>query len=277
MNSQSTVQVSTGSLAPLGGGRYWSVEAMLRGIRRLAWPSVELRLWQEWDEGDMAAVAGKVREAGFRAGSVHLPPETEALLSVPGSEDKAGALMDLCLDAAKEAGATVAVVHAWDLRIARFSQRTLVESLRRFGDTFGAAGVSLSVEAIPGHTDLLPEVHLSCPGVSFTLDTQWACLENSWRLHPALMPRVSNYHIQSYIDPSGDGGVTLGRTGAGPGFDAEATVKGLCAGRYQGLVTLEPRGVPEAGEVQIRTALQKLEEWMQEIVGDPENMSGLTR
>jgi len=276
MSGRATVQVSTGSLAPLGGGRYWNVEAMLKGMRALAWPSVELRLWQEWDEGDMAVVAASVRDAGFLVGSVHLPPETEALLSVPGSEREAKVLMDSCLKAAREGGAKVAVVHAWDLRIPRFSQHTLHESLCRFGGEFGSSGVSLSVEAIPGHTDVLPELVRTCPGVSFTLDTQWACLENSWRLHPALMPRVTNYHVQTHVDLAADGGVVLGRTGTGPGFDAETVVRGLVTAGFEGLVTLEPRGVPKAGETQLRQALRKLEAWLQEIPEPPANMSGVT-
>lgn len=249
----------------------------MRGMRVLDWPSVELRLWQEWDESDMAGVAARVRESGFSVGSVHLPPETERLLSTLECAEQASDLMDRCLEASQAAGAAVAVVHGWDLRVPGFSQRVMHESLRRFGERYREAGVSLSVEAIPGHVELLPEIRSCCPQVTFTLDTQWASFEDSWGLHPGLMPQVTNFHVQTHIDSSDDGSVLLGRTGAGPDFDAEAVVRSLAACHYCGLVTLEPRGVPGAGQLQLRLALRKLEIWLQDISGLSANMLRPTR
>ncbi|MGE5578905.1 MAG: sugar phosphate isomerase/epimerase family protein [Bacillota bacterium] len=250
---------------------------MLEGIRKLAWPVVELRLWQEWDEGDMPSVARRVREAGVTVNSVHLPPESERLLSTPGCGEAVQSLMDECLSAALEAGARVAVVHAWDLRLSQFSQSVMTENLCRYFEAYSRSGVSLSVEAIPGHSALLPEVLRGCPGVAVTLDTQWACLENSWRLFEQQKTRVNNVHVQTRVEIGGDGDVTLGRTNMGPGFDAESVVKGIAAGGYAGPVTLEPTGVPAIGETEIRRALHKLDAWLQEIPVPAANMSETTR
>lgn len=271
------VQCSTGSLHPLGGGRHWNVAAMLEGIRKLAWPAVELRLWQDWDEGDMLSVARRVRESGVTINSVHLPPESEWLLATPGCSDEAQRLMDVCLSAALEVGARVAVVHAWDLRRSQFSQSAMIENLCRYSEAYSESGVSLSVEAIPGHSALLPEILRCCPGVAFTLDTQWACLENSWRLLEQEKTRVNNVHVQTRLEIGGGGEVILGRTNVGPGFDAESLVRGLVAGGYAGLVTLEPTGVPATAEPEIRQALRKLETWLQEIPVRAANVSETAR
>lgn len=259
------VQCSTGSLAPLGGGRYWNVAAMMEGVRLLGWPAIELRLWQEWDEGDMTTVAGRAKDAGLEINSVHIPPDSEVLLSTLGCLDAARDLMDKCLQAALAAGARVAVVHAWDLRRPQFSQGALVDNLNLFSQALAQHGVSLSVEGIPGHVSMLPVIARACPGVSFTVDTQWASLEDSWDLVNHLMPRVTNVHVQTYVDPIEGGGVAMGRTAAGRRFDAEKVIRGLTAGGYAGLVTLEPNGVPGVSEIHLRRALRNLEEWLQEI------------
>ncbi len=256
------VQCSTGSLAPLGGGRYWNAGAMLDGVLKLGWPAIELRLWQEWDD-DLVAVARKAHDAGFQVNSVHVPPDSEALLSTPGCQQAAQKLMDKCAEAALAAGARVAVVHAWDLRRPQFSEGTLLDNLNALAGRLGSQGVSLSVESIPGHVRMLPAIAQSCPGVSFTPDTQWAALEDSWALLKSLMPRTVNVHVQTYVDPVPEG-VALGRTATGWSFDAEAFARGLVTAGYRGLVTLEPHGIPAVGETHLRQALDRLQSWLQE-------------
>ncbi len=258
-----TVQCSTASLAPLGGGRYWNVAAVLEGARQLGWPSIELRLWREWDEGDLASVARRAKDEGFTVNSVHIPPDSEALLSTPGRAHAARELMDQCFEAALAAGARVAVVHAWDLRLPDFSREVLVENLREFSQAAASLGITLSVEGIPGHTEMLPLIEEACPSVSFTFDTRWTALSGSWTLMDRLLKRTSNVHVQTYVDPV-SGGVALGRTG-GAGFDAEKVVRGLASRGYKGLLTLEPNGVFGAGCDLLRLALLDLQRWLQEI------------
>lgn len=259
------VQCSTGSLAPLGGGRYWSVSAVLGGIAALGWPSVELRLWQEWDEGDLAQVARRVRDMGYHVGSVHIPPDTEALLPMMGQEDgpceALSSLMRRSLEAALAAGARVAVLHAWDLRLPTFSKAVLVENLNRFCEMFSRQGVALSVENIPGHIGMLPAIAAGCPAVSFTADTRWTAHQNTWEFMRGFLPRLTNLHVQTYIDPAGEG-VVLGRLGTCEPFDAEREVRAFLDRGYTGPVTLEPNGVASAGETNLRRALEMMESWV---------------
>lgn len=262
------VQCSTASLAPLGGGRYWNVAAVLGGIAALGWPSVELRLWQEWDDGDLARVARRVREAGFTVGSVHIPPDTEALLPMAGQEDGPGqalsSLMDRCLGAALAAGARLAVIHAWDLRLPTFSVDMLLKNLERFSLAYTREGVTLSVENIPGHARMLPLLADACPGLTFTADTRWTAQQGSWELMRGFASRITNLHVQTYIDPAGEG-VSLGRLGTCAPFDAEGEVKALLGKGYAGPVTLEPNGVAGAGGVPVRKALEMLNSWVAEV------------
>jgi sugar phosphate isomerase/epimerase len=256
---------------------------MIEGIRKLGWPAIELRLWQEWDEGDLIQVAGRVRATGVEVGSVHVPPDSEALLSTPGHERDAEHLMEKCLAAALAAGAKVAVIHAWDLRHPEFSRDVLTRNLNGSARFFESRGVTLSVESIPGHTRMLPVVAARCPEVTFTADTRWAALEDSWDLLSGLIPRLTNIHVQTYVDPVPGGGVALGRTAlpagaaahadsaaaavtgggadAGRPFDAERVMRRFAHAGYAGLVTLEPNGVPGVNETHLRQALEMLAGW----------------
>jgi sugar phosphate isomerase/epimerase len=212
----------------------------------------------------MVQVARRVRDAGAEVNSVHIPPETETLLSTPGHGRDAVDLMDKCLSAALAAGARVAVVHAWDLRCPEFSQSCLIEGLNRFGRSFGDRGVSLSVENIPGQLRMLGIIADSCAQVSFTADTRWAAMEDSWGLLSDLIPRLTNVHVQTYVDPLEAGGVTLGRTGTGLGaksFHAERVMRSFAEGGYSGLVTLEPNNVQNIDETHLRQALEMLSRW----------------
>lgn len=245
---------------------------MLDGVRKLGWPAVELRLWQEWDEGDLAQVARRVRDAGIVVNSVHVPPDSEVLLPMRGQPGNSGALADLMersLAAALAAGARVAVVHAWDLRLPTFSSETLVENLARFAATFGGEGVSLSVENIPGHVRMFPLIAEACPEVSFTADTRWSAHECSWDLLLGLVQRITNIHVQTYIDPIEGGGVTLGRLDTCGPFNAQREVRRFVESGYAGLVTLEPNGVPSITETHLRQALEMLQGWVSSPAAEP--------
>ncbi|HHX29399.1 MAG TPA: TIM barrel protein [Firmicutes bacterium] len=264
MNRLPIVQCSTGTLAAFGGGRYFNYLATLEGIGKLAWHAVELRLWLEWGEGALTEVAARIRDMGVTVGSVHAPPETECFLSTAGHEDEARALLSKCAEAARACGAGTVVVHAWDLRRPAFRRKVLVDSVCRAAELMHSQGLTLSVENIPGHTDLLPLLAGTCPELAFTIDTQWTALEGSHDMLSGFLPRVNNVHVQTFVDTQVDNplAVRLGRTTTGCDFDAEGFVRELADKGYQGLITLEPRGVPAAGVSTIRAALELLECWV---------------
>lgn len=254
------VQCSTGSLAPYGGGRYSDVNAVIRGVRVLGWPAVELRLWEEWEAPDFAGVARQVTCPGTAVHTVHAPPETERLLGCAGCGEIAETLLFKCAAGARVAGARGLVLHAWDLRLTDFRLDLLIENLNKFALAM-PAGLALSVETIPGHVEVLPDVLRDCPDVMVTVDTQWVALQGSWEFAYGLMPRVSNLHVQTRVEVGEDGSVLMGCTRAGSRFDAEKVVREFVSLGFEGTVTLEPQGVPGITPEQLRRALMLLEEW----------------
>lgn len=251
------VQCSTGSLAPLGGGRWWDATATINGVSLLAWPFVELRLWQEWNR-DFADVAREVLLAGSDVLTVHVPPLTEELLPVPGREDAAASLLRRCADAALAADARAVVVHAWDLRLPGFDLHTLIGNLTRSCEELSGRGLVLSLENIPGHTTILPAVLEACPDLAVTVDTQWTVTEESWDLVFSLAPRVNNIHIQTFVDVTEQGAeagrISLGRTPAGP-FDVRSVLDAFLSRGFRGSVTLEAKNAPERSDTHLRNAL----------------------
>ncbi len=254
------VQCSTGSLSPFGGGSYWSVPAVLRGIKTLGWPAVELRLWAEWGQPDFAEVARKVRGQGVAVHTVHAPPDTERILGCAGLKEHAMALLMRCAAGAEAAGARGIVVHAWDLRISGFHLPLLIDNLGALAHAM-PAGVVLSVETIPGYLKVLPDILRDCPDVMVTVDTQWVSLEDSWDFVYQIASRVNNLHIQTQVNTTGSGDVQLGRTQYGPYFDAEKVVREFISRGFRGAITLEPQGVSGTTPEQLRQALLLLEKW----------------
>ncbi|HAI21450.1 MAG TPA: hypothetical protein DCM14_06125, partial [Clostridiales bacterium UBA8153] len=63
--------------------------------------------------------------------------------------------------------------------------------------------MTLSVETIPGHSGLLPGLVKACPLATYTADTQWAALDGSWAQLYALVPKITNVHVQTYVDEEG--------------------------------------------------------------------------
>lgn len=251
-----TVQCSTGVLASLAGGRWWDAAATINGISLLAWPFVELRLWEEWNR-DFVEVATQVCQTGVDVLTVHAP-SLEELLAVPGREDTAAHILRRCADAAVAADARAVVVHAWDLRLSGFDPGTLTANLTRACRELSARGLVLSVENIPGHRQILPVVLEACPDLAVTVDTRWTVAEQSWDLMLSLAPRVNNIHVQTFLDveeaTGGAGRVSLGRTSAGE-FDLPAVLGAFLSRGFRGAVTLEANNVPQPGDIHLRNAL----------------------
>jgi sugar phosphate isomerase/epimerase len=253
------VQCSTGPLASLVGGRWWDATATLKGVSLLAWPFVELRLWQEWNQ-DFVDVARRVRQAGADVLTVHAPP-LEELLSVPGREDAAASMLRRCADAAVAADARAVVVHAWGPRLSGLDLGTLTANLTRACGELSGRGLVLSIENIPGHSEILPVVLEACPDLAVTVDTRWTVAEQSWDLMLSLAPRVNNIHVQTFLDVTDTGGgaghVSLGRTSAGE-FDLPGVLRAFLSRGFRGTVTLEANNVPPHGDIHLRNALVML-------------------
>ena len=248
-----TVLCSTSPVARLAD-RIWSdPDATVEGVRRLGWPFVELRLWEEWNRPFIDIASQISRYADVLA--VHAPPVTERLLCLPDASP-ARSVLQRCSEVATGCGAKVVVVHAWDLRLSNFDKTTLIRNLNDEAARLAESGIRLSIENIPGHSVLLPDIAASCPGVTFTIDTQWTTLENSWELVRTLTPRVDNVHVQSHISVTDDGPY-LGRVSGGR-FQPSEVLAGFVGRGFKGFLTLEPKGVSQNGEVHLTKALVML-------------------
>lgn len=254
---------STGPVARLAGGTWSDAGATIKGVSRLGWPFVELRLWDEWKQ-PFAEIASEVSQyADILA--VHAPPVTEQLLSLP-DQHLAHSVIEKCAEVALGAGAKLVVVHAWDLRWGNFDMATLMRNLNDVARRLLDRGLQLSIENIPGHRTLLPDIASSCPDLTFTIDTQWTTLENSWDLVYSLTPRVDNIHVQTYIDVADDN-PRLGRVSGGR-FEPGEVLREFVTRGFKGLITLEPKNVPENGDAYLTKALVMVKK-----LSTPENCS----
>ncbi len=241
---------STGPVAHLARGIWSDAGATIEGVSQLGWPFMELRLWDEWNR-PFTEIASQVSQYS-EVLAVHAPPVTEQLLSSP-DQHLAHSVIEKCAEVVLGAGTKLVVVHAWDLRRKSFDMATLIRNLNDEARRLLDRGIQLSIENIPGHPTLLPDIAGSCPDVTFTIDTRWTTLERSWELVHTLTPRVDNIHIQTYIDIVDDS-PCLGRVSEGRFEPGEVLTEFITRG-FEGLITLEPKNVTENGDAYLRKAL----------------------
>lgn len=255
-NGSIAILCSTAPLARLAHGSWSDPRAIIEGVSLLGWPSVELRLWDEWNR-PFVEVASQARNYS-EVLSVHAPPVTEELLSMSDS-NPAHSIIEKCIQCALVAGAKLLVIHAWDLRRKSFNMESIIRNLNNEANYCLDKGIQLSVENIPGHSILFPYLVDQCPQITFTIDTQWTALENSWQLVYTLTPRVNSIHVQTYIDVI-DGSLRLGRVSGGE-FEPGQVLREFVNRGFKGLITLEPKNVTENSDAYLKKALVMLKKF----------------
>lgn len=250
------VQCSTGALPSICLGERSTPAAVAAAVQLLAWDAVELKLegaW--WTPAECVEAANRLVDSGVSVATVHAPNRFEQLLGFPGRTDEALALLEASLATAVAAGASTLVIHGWDLRLPGFDPEQMVAGINTCAEASGK--VTLSIEALPGFTHMLPLIVQACPTVALTADTKWATVDGGWERLFGVAGRIDNVHVQSRIEPVGENGVALGQTEAGY-CDVPATLARLAAGGCGGAITFEPNGVRPGEAAAVRRALEAL-------------------
>ncbi|MEW6308051.1 MAG: TIM barrel protein [Bacillota bacterium] len=253
---QLLVQCSTGALPSICLGERSTPATVAAAVQLLAWDAVELKLegaW--WSPSEFVEAARRLVDAGVSVATVHAPNRFERLLGFPGRTGEALALLQACLATASTAGASTLVLHGWDLRLPGFDPEQMVAGINACAEASGQ--VTLSIEALPGFTRMLPLIVQACPAVTWTADTKWATVDGGWEKLFGLAGRIDNVHVQSRIEPVGENGVVLGQTEAGY-CDVPATLARLAASGCGGAITFEPNGVRPGEAASVHRALRAL-------------------
>jgi sugar phosphate isomerase/epimerase len=233
---------------------------------RLEVDGLELSISRVWDP---ARVEDDLRSAGLRFRTAHLDKRIGAELL----EDAAAALAQLEIDCglAASLGATLVVLHLWELPV---GDRRLDENLALLAaclDIADAAGVTLTVETIPcaagsplANVQRALETDDRC---RVTLDTEF--LAHHGQLDAALADdelweRVAHLHVKDYAGALRDSANTRRYLIPGEGtIDFARLFSTLRERAYDGALTLEVSSVSAAGTVD-EQRFRAAESWLRE-------------
>jgi len=229
-------------------------EAIVEWFPRLDVDGFELGIGRVWD---LQRVEHDLREAGLRFATAHADKRIGAqLLDDPG--EALTGLGDNC-DLAVALGATIIVLHLWELPV---GDRRLDENLAHLPaclDVAEGAGLNLAVETIPCSLGSpLENVHRAVETderCRVTLDTEflaWHGQLDAALADDALWERVAHIHVKDFAGTAelrgGKGPQTYLIPGEGQ-IDFERVFETLQRRNYSGALTLEVTAVTEAGEV----------------------------
>jgi sugar phosphate isomerase/epimerase len=212
----------------------------------------ELSISRVWDA---ERVSHDLASAGLRFETAHLDKRIGAELL----EDAQAALAQLAADCRLAAGlgASVVVLHLWELPV---GDRRLDENLALLPaclDIAEAAGVTLTVETIPCSIGSpLQNVHRAIETddrCRVTLDTEFLAHHgqlDAALADDALWERAAHLHVKDYAGALRDAGNTRRYLIPGEGtIDFDSVFAALRDRRYDGALTLEISAVDAAGKV----------------------------
>lgn len=233
---------------------------------RLDVDGLELSISRVWDAG---RVEHDLAATGLRFATAHLDKRIGAELI----EDAAAALAQLESDCrlAASLGATLVVLHLWELPVGDRRLGDNLELLPACLDVAEATGVALTVETIPcSQGSPLENVHRALDTddrCRITLDTEF--LAHHGQLDDALADdalweRVAHLHVKDYGGALRDAANTRRYLIPGEGTIDFARVFGTLRERgYDGALTLEVSAVTPAGGVD-EQRFRAAESWLRE-------------
>ena len=233
---------------------------------RLDVVGLELSISRVWDAG---RVEHDLSSAGLRFETAHLDKRIGAELL----EDAAGALAQLDSDCrlAASLGATLVVLHLWELPVGDRRLDANLAVLPACLDIADAAGVTLTVETIPCSAGSpLENVHRALDAddrCRITLDTEFLAHQGQLDdalADDALWERVAHLHVKDYAGTFRDMDNRRRYLIPGEGtIDFDKVFGTLRERRYAGDLTLEVSSVTTQGTVD-EQRFRAAESWLRE-------------
>jgi sugar phosphate isomerase/epimerase len=238
--------------------------AIVEWLPQLDVDGFELGIGRSWD---FAVVERDLAESGLRFETAH----SDKAIGAELLEDADGAIQRLAENCALAAqlGASLVVLHLWELPV---GDRRLEENLAllpRCLDVAEAAGVTLAVETIPCSAGSpLENVHRALERderCRVTLDTEFLALHGQLDAafdDDALWERVAHIHVKDFGGGLRDGNGRRAYLIPGEGtIDFDRVFETLRRRNYDGALTLEVSAL-DADAVVDENRLRQAEEWL---------------
>ncbi|MHC1605284.1 MAG: sugar phosphate isomerase/epimerase family protein [Candidatus Methanofastidiosia archaeon] len=142
--------------------------------------------------------------------AIHAPKKVQTFISTPGQEHLAESIIKKNVELAKQLGADIVVVHAWEGILPHLKFKNIVSTIKRVSEFAAKNNISISVEVVPSRflnpILLIERILDKSPLSTFTLDFEYAFLYNIFDKLLLLSDRLTNVHLRDYDGRWLDGG-----------------------------------------------------------------------